>query len=480
MDRAVTPFLSPSSSSACRGALMGSQASKGRLNILSSHAEELKDKSFEEVSEVYRSFCSIYGPAKFTLDKEEFSEIFGQLLDDPEDHFRMLAREKEHINAQDMFAAAFVLSKDAYRGIDSKMNKLFLMFDFDRSSCMNEVEIELMMESTIHGIAKVCQASVPEDTSDELHLIIVKLFKDMRRCMETEDITLQELKTWASSQSSVLNYLSSITSCRMVLQARRMIHEQIAAVMEKFDAMQRSGGVTPARAAELLKMHTGAPPTKHEVAQMVDILTCGNTLKTVDRESFLASQLPWVAFNVVDEDESMGVDSNELKALLWLMQEDSDAEPTLSVVKRAMDEIDLDKGGTISRQEWVEYNTVRDPTSHRVGFAREIMELFRKYDHDHGGTISTDEMCCMVADTVRGEVARLEMQGMKLRPCMQQVLDQLVVDTSSDLLAHMGLGNSGVVDWAAFKNRQGMIHGKFQSLKGYIAEAAMCGPGPAK
>ncbi|CAF0724390.1 unnamed protein product [Didymodactylos carnosus] len=118
------------------------------------------------------------------------------------------------------------------------------------------------------------------------------------------------------------------------------------------------------------------------------------------------------AFNLFDTDGSGAISIKEFKQALWAL----DIQANDQEVQHMFKAIDADKNGEIEFEEFVEI--VAD--SYFRKFTRaEILEAFKRFDHDHDGYISANELQNILSrlgrnfssDEIRRMIAQVDRDG---------------------------------------------------------------------
>ncbi|CAM9254168.1 unnamed protein product, partial [Scytosiphon promiscuus] len=379
-------------------------------------------------------------------------QVFEGVVANPADLFSLFdTRNKDLVDVSEVFASAFLFAAGTPKGLHAKLETIFALFDFDGNGGLGEVESEIMLECVVRGQAGA------------------------------GDLTLGDLKDWISEREDVAAFLTNFTQARMIISSLELVEKSVALGMSMckevkvpaphFDsssAVHAGSTLDGARVAEMLRYFATTVtsdeafdifPLVMTVADAVMVLVVPSKEgkeKRVDVAALEELLRFWVAFSVVDEDGQGTISVQDLKALLWLGGGTSGEEPPEATVQKTANEIDESQDGVIKRMEWMRYTAVLDEGAGTVGYDGGLLKVFRRYDDDHSGSISANEMVTLVRDSVTDAMAEAP-ESLSFKPGMATVVDTLFKDVAKDLVTQLDVAGTGVLGWTEFKKNQAIF-----------------------
>lgn len=265
------------------------EASPSRLVIHSELTQEYKNATFEAISDCYTTLVETFGSGlltKFALTEDEFETVFCLVFDDPVEHFRQIwsvaeeedddeasrsgeseAIEEGTANVFHVFCALFLLCQEQLHGMDSKIEGIYKLFDFDGSGALNKVEVECLLQACATGLARATgsQVAVAHEEIERMALEILGT---------GSEATLAMIKRWILLRRDVASYLSEFLEARMVADYKREVEKHFEASTEKFILAAR--GEPPEISVDDLRAIIlalpGSPPTEREIDVFIGIL----------------------------------------------------------------------------------------------------------------------------------------------------------------------------------------------------------------
>ncbi|CAN0275272.1 unnamed protein product [Ascophyllum nodosum] len=327
----------------------------------------------------------------------------------------------------------------------------------------------------------------------------------VRGPLRTGEVTARDVKQWASEREDVSAYLSRFTEARMIISSLELVErgiEQGISMFMQAAGRDEAGGATVdgAKAGDILRslasLRQQRGQRKENAALEADVeavvgMLTGNLghghghgpagqADHIPIKAFKEVLRCWVAFCVVDDEGLGSVIVDDLKALLWIGGGTAGEEPPEASMQKIMNEIDESRDGVVERMEWIRYSVVRSLplalffplTAGNVGFDGECLQKFRRYDDDHSGTITAEEMGMMVRDSVAEAMAEAP-DALSLKPGMDVIVETMVQDIAKDLVAVMGGAGSGLVGWTEFKKNQNLVATRLGTLRDFVLSAAL-------
>lgn len=112
----------------------------------------------------------------------------------------------------------------------------------------------------------------------------------------------------------------------------------------------------------------------------------------VSEMEFMRIMRTWASFTANDINNDNMLDIREMKMLIWLH---SNSKPTQAVLEREMQIMDTDHSMTVDRIEWVSYLCAPSVSYYQLGnrdyYDFRMRELFDEIDGDKDGTLSIEE-----------------------------------------------------------------------------------------
>lgn len=131
-----------------------------------------------------------------------------------------------------------------------------------------------------------------------------------------------------------------------------------------------------------------------EVREKLYMIMDYNNKGAVEKTYYMSIMKAWASFGATDVNNDNELDVDELKTLIWVME---DTEPDEARVRHDMKMIDEDGGGTVDRLEWIGY--LVSPDGEGSGyFDLNIKRLFDQFDLNHDGKIDPSEFYQIMLD----------------------------------------------------------------------------------
>ena len=475
------------------------ESQERKLVISSELTEEYKSASLESIDECYTTMTEIFGRGeltKFTLTQDEFDMVFSLAFADPVEHFQTIwaaasseeddvdddvEEEDESPETEDepavsvanvfhVFCALYLLCQEELYGVDDKLRAIYKLFDFDSSGGLNRVELECLFQACAVGVATATGTPVPV-TDSVLTNMAESVVKEQQ-----QETSLAQLKEWLSSRKDVRRYLSEyVFSAKMVSDYQKKVELFFEATTQNF---LKVASETPSEAPEItvddfaekiLKALPGSPPTEDELRSFVDLVDASDKADgKIGFDEFADAILPWLAFSIIDDDQSGSLSLDELKLLIWISGGEQSDEPTRAVVERARREMDVDKDGELRRLEWIHYNAGFDPVTGVMKFSKAARDLFKSLDTDKSKSVDCAEVNAMFRSQLETMLKNLEAQdGATFSPRSVDELNTLVDAAADEVGSLLDSNGDGSIEWQEFSRHVDEISRKQEKIRNY-------------
>lgn len=106
----------------------------------------------------------------------------------------------------------------------------------------------------------------------------------------------------------------------------------------------------------------------------------------------------WSSFSANDINNDNILDMNEVKMLMWLI---NNSKPSKALIEREVRIMDADKSGNIDRIEWVSYLSAPSVSMYHLGnmdyYDFDMRELYDEIDENNDGCIDFDELVYFIS-----------------------------------------------------------------------------------
>ncbi|KAH8076806.1 hypothetical protein JL721_832 [Aureococcus anophagefferens] len=467
------------------------EESASRLLIHSELTQEYKDATHAVIAECFDELVVTFGGGlltKFTLNEEEFDLVRRRgvstveqkrqrssarrssplVFADPGQHFLIWETEDHHEDgAQDgpmanvfhVFCALFLLSQEELHSLDTKIDEIHTLFDFDKSGGLNRVELECLFQACVEGLARATGTKAPLNSAT-----ISSNADDMCDAYGITmdgscEVSVSMLRGSGSrAREDIIAYLSEFTEAHTVVGYQRKVEEAFERVTASFvaEACAEAQGEPPEidvdKLAKIVRELPGSPPTEEEIQTFIKLLDeSGGSVEQdgmVSFDEFADAILPWISFGVVDDDGTGELSPDELKLLIWISGGDNTPEPSAQVVLQAMRGVDVNKDGVLVRLEWLCYNSGYDPATGAMKFSKAAKDMFAKMDADGSSEISAKEIKEIFAKEIGVALENMESEA---HCCFSQssrdALQVLMMNAGNEVADLIDEDHSGMIEW---------------------------------
>ncbi|KAK7249245.1 hypothetical protein SO694_00046255 [Aureococcus anophagefferens] len=463
------------------------EESASRLLIHSELTQEYKDATHAVIAECFDELVVTFGGGlltKFTLNEEEFDLVRRRgvsthfLIWETEDHHEDGAQDGPMANVFHVFCALFLLSQEELHSLDTKIDEIHTLFDFDKSGGLNRVELECLFQACVEGLARATGTKAPLNSAT-----ISSNADDMCDAYGITmdgscEVSVSMLREWVAGREDIIAYLSEFTEAHTVVGYQRKVEEAFERVTASFvaEACAEAQGEPPEidvdKLAKIVRELPGSPPTEEEIQTFIKLLDeSGGSVEQdgmVSFDEFADAILPWISFGVVDDDGTGELSPDELKLLIWISGGDNTPEPSAQVVLQAMRGVDVNKDGVLVRLEWLCYNSGYDPATGAMKFSKAAKDMFAKMDADGSSEISAKEIKEIFAKEIGVALENMESEA---HCCFSQssrdALQVLMMNAGNEVADLIDEDHSGMIEWDEFYAHSATIAAKQEKIREY-------------
>jgi len=240
----------------------------------------------------------------------EFDEIFGPLFHDSLPHFKLFRGRVFQV-----FAASYIFSQEEFRGLDSKIDALFELFDFDGNKRLNRVEMEMLFECVTEAIHSVTATNHPNPGCETI--LTRRCFRDLSP--KDGDVHLPDFTSWLAKQDDIMQYLHQYINARFVTGLQDELKLAVTNANHSFNIMANSetNTITKKQFLEILK-DCHYPPKESEFEGVIKCITQNGGLHEDDEDkisenAFRAIVVPWLSLSILDVDKNGTIDLGEVR-----------------------------------------------------------------------------------------------------------------------------------------------------------------------
>lgn len=146
----------------------------------------------------------------------------------------------------------------------------------------------------------------------------------------------------------------------------------------------------------------------------------------VSEAEYMNVMRPWASFSATDINNDNELDADELKTLIWLVDE---VEPSEVRVQRDLKLIDSDGSGTIDRLEYIAYLATPDHGSGKEKLDFGLKEKFDFFDADKDGSLNFDELLELIKEEFEEELkGRSEEQLLIIMKVINSLTREIMIE----------------------------------------------------
>ncbi|KAH8056293.1 hypothetical protein JL722_7598 [Aureococcus anophagefferens] len=445
------------------------EESASRLLIHSELTQEYKDATHAVIAECFDELVVTFGGGlltKFTLNEEEFDLHF--LIWETEDHHEDGAQDGPMANVFHVFCALFLLSQEELHSLDTKIDEIHTLFDFDKSGGLNRVELECLFQACVEGLARATGTKAPLNSAT-----ISSNADDMCDAYGITmdgscEVSVSMLREWVAGREDIIAYLSEFTEAHTVVGYQRKVEEAFERVTASFvaEAQGEPPEIDVDKLAKIVRELPGSPPTEEEIQTFIKLLDeSGGSVEQdgmVSFDEFADAILPWISFGVVDDDGTGELSPDELKLLIWISGGDNTPEPGY------------------------------DPATGAMKFSKAAKDMFAKMDADGSSEISAKEIKEIFAKDGAGKECEipnfkgsylgrfplakeigvaLENMESEAHCCFSQssrdALQVLMMNAGNEVADLIDEDHSGMIEWDEFYAHSATIAAKQEKIREY-------------
>ena len=139
-------------------------------------------------------------------------------------------------NVFHVFCALFLLSQEELHSLDTKIDEIHTLFDFDKSGGLNRVELECLFQACVEGLARATGTKAPLNSAT-----ISSNADDMCDAYGITmdgscEVSVSMLREWVAGREDIIAYLSEFTEAHTVVGYQRKVEEAFERVTASFVA----------------------------------------------------------------------------------------------------------------------------------------------------------------------------------------------------------------------------------------------------
>lgn len=184
----------------------------------------------------------------------------------------------------------------------------------------------------------------------------------------------------------------------------------------------------------------------------------GKTPNVVSRKVFEPVIRAWASYSAADINGDNEINVKELKNLIWIYENE---EPSDLRVNSDLKELDKDGSNTIDRYEWIKHFCSEDRNGTRV-FRASLRQLFEKYDKDHSGSLTVDELREMMKEAFKDYLARAKDAEQKKN------LTEMIDELAAEILQDLDTQGDKAIQWDEFKKYMEVGLAQQEKLKKFL------------
>lgn len=426
---------------------------------------QLHQRTLNDLAECVNILTEDY-PECQCIDIDQFGDIFGVMVDDPEPFFLKLQNShdiKGTVDVYETLAAFAVFSKEKF---EKKVTFMFKLFDFDHSNTLELSELVLTLQSAARGLCKFVHITPPTLSvlEDAAFTIFSLIDHD-----NNKKITYDEFLFWIKHNVELQDFLLKYANTQTFENMKKRF-DTIYSLFKHLFIM--ACGAPMAEFAEedalykLLSMEGKAYIKEADMKFLFEVLRestasegkVSATDKKISRKTYENVMKAWAAFSSADVDNTNSLITHEMGGLLWVYE---GQEPNEVRVSNEIQTIDKDRSGEISRYEWVKNLCSADKNGKTV-FRANLRTLFEKYDMDNSGSLNIDEIKALVKESFKEYLKRTDDKALKAH------LDHMTDTLADEVLKGLDKGGNNNVNWDEFKDYMEVSMNKFNKLKSFL------------
>lgn len=428
---------------------------------------QLHQRSLNDLAECVNMLAEDY-PECQCIDIDQFSDIFGVMVDDPEPFFLKLQNShdiKGTVDVYETLAAFAVFSKEKF---EKKVTFMFKLFDFDHSNTLELNELVLTLQSAARGLCKFVH--IPPPTLSVLEDAAFTIFSLIDHD-NNKKITYDEFLFWIQHNAELQDFLLKYANTQTFENMKKRF-DTIYSLFKHLFIM--ACGAPMAEYAEedalkkLLSTEGKAYVKESDLKFLFEVLRQSTVTlsegkisesdKKISRKVYDNVMKAWSAFSSADIDNSNSLSSHEMAGLLWVYE---GQEPTEVRVSNEIQTMDKDRSGEINREEWIS-NLCSEEKNGKAVFRSNLRTLFEKYDMDNSGSLNLEEIKALVRESFKEYLKRTTDKALKAH------LDHMIDTLADEVLAGLDREGSTNVSWDEFKNYMEVSMNKINKLKGFL------------
>ena len=428
---------------------------------------QMKSQPLKDVIECTTILFEDYPDCHY-INLEQFSDVFGSLLDDPSEYFVLLENDHNLDSTIDIYETIALFITFCNSSIEAKVFSIFKLFDYDHNGNLDMAELCMTLQCSARALCKFINVEPP--TTKDLEILAKSVFQTMD-ADNNKRVNPQEFLDWVNGNGEIQEFLLEYTGKLTIEFGQKRLRLINGSFKHAFSSAVSSPGVNYAPETSLRQSlldkasHYIKPEQMDFLFKVLRNSTdpsyqANKEEPVISKDAYDIVMKAWSAFSVLDYHNEDKLTKDGLKTLVWLYEGSEPSETKLGV---EMGEIDADNSGFISREEWIANFCTPDDDGKMV-FKKSLRELFEKLDADKSGSLNFQEMKTLSFEAFK-DYYKTTMNEEK-----KKVLEGMVNSVAEEIFRELNVVKDGSIDWCEFKSYMNIAVKKFQKLRKFLED----------